>query len=81
MDSGRQVWAFETKGQVASSPAVWHDAVYFGSTDGVVYSVGLKRGELRWQFKTDGPVISSPTIYKDMMYLGSTDHNLYAFSV
>lgn len=78
MESGRQLWVFETEGQVNSSPATWDDAVYFGSTDGNVYCLGLKRGNLRWQFNTGSPIIASPVIVDSVVYIGSTNHNLYA---
>jgi outer membrane protein assembly factor BamB len=75
------MWAFETDGQVTSSPAVWEESVYVGSTDGYVYCLSAKRGELQWKFKTQGPVISPPTIVDGIVYVGSTDHLIYALPV
>jgi outer membrane protein assembly factor BamB len=57
---------------------VWNSAVYFGSTDGNVYCVDLKKGELLWRFSTEGQIISSPTVVNNTVYIGSTDHHLYA---
>jgi outer membrane protein assembly factor BamB len=59
-------------------PAIWGESLYFGSTDGNVYSVEIKRGKLRWQFKTRGMVLSSPVVDNGIVYIGSTDHYLYA---
>jgi outer membrane protein assembly factor BamB len=78
--SGKVMWKFETGDQVASSPALYNNGVYFGSVDGHVYCVEAANGKLRWKFKTDGAVISSPTVIDDVVYIGSTDHNLYAIA-
>jgi outer membrane protein assembly factor BamB len=78
MDTGRQQWAYETEGQIASSPAVWEQSVYVGSTDGKVYSLSTKRGDLQWRFDTGGPVIASPIVVNEVVYIGSSDKILYA---
>src|ERR1700760_3428590 len=35
-----------------SSPAVWQDAVYFGSGDGNIYALDAKSGTVKWRFHT-----------------------------
>ncbi len=64
--------------KVTSSPAVFEDAVYFGSVDGNVYSVDARTGTLRWRVRTGGPVTSSPAIADGVIYIGSTDRHVYA---
>jgi outer membrane protein assembly factor BamB len=61
-----------------SSPAVWNGAVYFGSSDGNVYSLDAATGALKWKFHTGDVVHSSPAIANGSLYVGSWDTYLYA---
>jgi outer membrane protein assembly factor BamB len=67
-----------------SSPVVYKDAksasVLFGSSDGNVYSLDVKKGSLNWKFKTDGPIHSTPVLDKNTLYIGSWDAKLYAIN-
>jgi len=61
-----------------SSPSVSSGAVYFGSSDGNVYSLDAASGELKWKFHTGDVVHSSPAIADGVLYIGSWDTYLYA---
>jgi outer membrane protein assembly factor BamB len=61
-----------------SSPAVWHDAVIFGSGDGNVYALNATTGALNWQFKTGDVVHASPAIADGTVFIGSWDSYMYA---
>jgi outer membrane protein assembly factor BamB len=61
-----------------SSPAVWHDDVYFGSGDGNVYALNAKSGALVWQFKTGDVVHASPAVADGIVFIGSWDSYMYA---
>lgn len=61
-----------------SSPAVWNDAVYFGSGDGNVYALDAASGQLKWKFQTGDVVHSSPAISDGTLFIGSWDSYLYA---
>lgn len=61
-----------------SSPAVWNGAVYFGSSDGNVYSLDAISGALKWKLHTGDVVHSSPAIADGVLYIGSWDTYLYA---
>ena len=74
----RVVWKHKTAGRVMSTPLPVGDAVYFGSTDGSVYSVNRADGSLRWKFATGGPVNSSPAFAKGAVFAGSVDGKFYA---
>jgi outer membrane protein assembly factor BamB len=62
-----------------SSPSVFQDTVYFGSSDGLLYAVDTRDGHLDWAFQTQGPVLSSPTVIQDsaLIAIGSRDRHLY----
>lgn len=61
-----------------SSPSFWNGAVYFGSSDGNVYSLDAGSGALKWKFHTGDVVHSSPAIADGVLYIGSWDTYLYA---
>ena len=61
-----------------SSPAVWANAVYFGSGDGNVYAVDKNTGALKWKFQTGNVVHASPAIADGMLFIGSWDSYFYA---
>ena len=72
------LWKHKTGGRVMSSPLPVGEAVYFGSTDGSVYSVNRADGSLRWKFATRGPVNSSPAFANGAVFAGSVDGRFYA---
>jgi serine/threonine protein kinase len=75
----RPAWTFEMEGPgTSSSPAVSPEAVYIGSSDGYLYSLDARTGELRWKFDTGSSIVSSPTIWENMVFVGSRNHKLYA---
>ena len=61
-----------------SSPAVWNETVYFGSSDENVYALDALSGAMKWKFKTGDVVHSSPAIADGTLYIGSWDTYLYA---
>lgn len=76
-------WYFETGDTIFSSPAVdEYGNIYFGSRDGVVYSL-TAQGAKRWQF--DGAedwIDSSPALGDNgVLYIGSWDDRLYALDM
>ena len=71
-------WKFQTKGRVASSPAIADGVAYFGSNDRHLYAVDIQTGQEKWSFAVDAQVHSSPAIYGGVVYFGSSDGQLYA---
>ena len=61
-----------------SSPAVVNGAVYFGSSDGNVYSLDAQSGAVKWKFKTGDVVHASPAIADGVLFIGSWDSFFYA---
>ncbi len=63
-----------------SSPAIWSDGVYFGSSDGNIYALDAKSGAERWKFKTGDVVHASPAIADGTVFIGSWDSFFYALN-
>ncbi len=61
-----------------SSPALDHNRLYVGSSDGHVYALDATTGVLLWSYETGGVVHASPAIADGTVYIGSWDSYLYA---
>jgi outer membrane protein assembly factor BamB len=79
--AGTPKWAFQTGGEVSSSPAIGPDGtIYVGSYDGNIYALSPD-GSQKWAFQTGGEVSSSPAIGPDgTIYAGSSDGKFYALN-
>jgi len=87
--NGTLTWTYTTGDEIYSSPSVDRSivenggAVYFGSSDGYLYSVRPADGVLRWQRQTgEGRILySSPVLDLDgNVYVGADDGQLYSFA-
>jgi outer membrane protein assembly factor BamB len=78
-DSGKQVWAFKTLGEVNSSPAVCDGKVLVGSDDGRLYMLRLSNGKQIWSYEMGEPIISSPAVAGGLAVVGCDDGYVYAF--
>jgi outer membrane protein assembly factor BamB len=79
--TGAEVWRFETKQPIHSSPATDGKTVVFGCDDGHLYAVDLETGKLVWKFKTSRSIFAAPSIYRDHVYFGSLDDTFYAVNL
>ena len=71
-------WKFKTQGPVRGSAIADNSNVYFGSSDGHLYSVNKNYGELIWKFKTESSVTSTPTLSDNLIFINSSSNTLYA---
>ena len=77
-----QLWSFQTKDTIFSSPAVANGMVYVGSHDRNLYAFDANcRSNCQplWSFWTGGFVHSSPAVANGVVYVGSENNNFYAF--
>jgi outer membrane protein assembly factor BamB len=57
------------------------DRVFFGSSsDGAVYALDVKSGDVLWRFYTEGPIRFAPAIWRDRLLVASDDGHLYALA-
>lgn len=78
--TGALKWVYQVKDAIYSSPILADDGtVYFGCTDGNLYSLD-KTGALKWQYSTGSKIgYSTPAVsVSGDVYIGSTDGNLYS---
>ena len=61
-----------------SSLVLFHDSVYFGSSDGNLYKLDKYDGSVIWIFKTGAEILSTPLLTsKEDIYVTSTDGYVY----
>ncbi len=77
LESGQEIWAFATPGDVYAFSLVTDQTIYFGSTDNKLYAVDLLTGLENWQFETQ-KTIGNPAVANGLVYVGSEDGSLFA---
>ena len=60
--TGKEVWAFATKGKVDSSPVIVDKRVLVGSVDGHLYVLDLATGAQRARFDLGGPITNASAV-------------------
>jgi outer membrane protein assembly factor BamB len=78
IETGQEVWRFETGDRVFGSPAISGDFAYVGVHDGRLLSLDAGTGENRWALHFAGAVMSSPVIYDGHIYVGCDDGRVYS---
>jgi outer membrane protein assembly factor BamB len=89
METGREVWRFETGGPVFHPPLVYNELVLFGSWDGHLRAVNTDSGKLVWDFEAgrvdwkvhDIFINGIPTVLDGVAYFSSEDFNVYAVNI
>ncbi len=71
--TGREIWSFETGGEVQSCPAIGYDGtIYIGSHDNKIYALDKQTGEKLWHLSTRDIVRTSFGISaRGIIYVGS----------
>ncbi len=79
--SGIQIkWTFDAGDPIKSSPVVYEDKIIMGSTNGVLYCIGME-GELIWKHQT-GNAIEAPALILDKkVYIGNLEGILFSFDL
>ncbi len=75
-ENGDIIWAYQTNGQVYSSPVFYHGGMLIGSDDGNLYCFDPGTGDVRWKYRTNGPVQATAYIDGNRAYFGSFDRSM-----
>ena len=71
LDKGKKQWFFPVKGGLAGGVLVSDDFVFFGSSDGFIYSLHLNTGKILWKHYVGLTSISKPVVRKKYLYFAS----------
>jgi outer membrane protein assembly factor BamB len=77
---GNMLWRQKVGTIFGSRPVATSGAIFFGTTDGKLYSVNSDSGVARWAFQTNGWVQSTPYASRDAVVFGSNDGNVYSIN-
>ena len=81
-ETGELEWTHvhEDGSWVESSPVVWGDVVYIGSSDALkLFAFDASSGQERWQFETGGWSWGTPLVTDDTVYIGGLSAYPYYF--
>jgi outer membrane protein assembly factor BamB len=81
VQTGQEVWMFETGDTVRGSPAIVDNFIVFGSYDGLVRCIDKTTANVVWRFRGDTIFRSGVSIDYDKAYVGGRDGMLYARSI
>ncbi|HJU47608.1 MAG TPA: PQQ-binding-like beta-propeller repeat protein, partial [Gaiellaceae bacterium] len=82
MRNGRYVWRYDPPGgKMASSPAVWGDALVVHGMDGVVRVLDRATGRVRRRVRIGSPIESSPVVRAGVDYFGAWNGRIYALDL
>jgi hypothetical protein len=74
---GKMSFRLKTGGRIIASGSVADQILYVGSTDGFVYAVDERDGQLLWDFGAGEPIGQTPVPIGDSVYAISEDFGLF----
>ena len=76
-------WKYATDHWIVSSPAIWQDKLFIGSSDSYLYCLNKDTGSLIWKFKADQDIASTPAVDTlfSRIYFGSHNKTLYGIDI
>ena len=76
-ENGKEVWRYETKGEISSGANFFESVVLFGSQDATLYAIDLESGELKWSHSVDDQIQCGATVAGDRCFLAGCDSKLH----
>ena len=71
-------WRVQTLGPVRGSPTAVGQTVYVGSSDGSLYAIDLRSGEVKWRHSLESAVMSTPAVDNGLVLVGTYDGAMHA---
>ncbi|MCL4392702.1 PQQ-binding-like beta-propeller repeat protein [Patescibacteria group bacterium] len=65
------VFSFNTKNMIVSTPSIVNGIAYFGANNNYVYAISSNTGKLIWKYKTVNQVMTQPIVVKGMVFVGA----------
>lgn len=81
INTGKQIWKFNTRAAVLGSPVIQNNVVYIGGSDNHFRALDLKTGKQLWAFNdVAGSIVGKPLLYDGKVIFGSWGRFLYALN-
>ncbi len=76
--TGQEKWVFrlEDAGAVASSPAIDHGVIYFGTSKGYFYALDPATKQQKWKIKIEDDLSTDPAIVDGMIYVAGDKYQI-----
>lgn len=74
---GTEIWGYDMKSPVRSSPAASGDAIFCASTKGEIVALSAADGTVRWKASAENAVYAGITVWNGNVIAGSRDSCLY----
>lgn len=84
---GHLQWKFETTSRVYSTPFAFHNKysnetlLAAASTDGKLWILESKSGQLQSMYELPGEVFSSPVVWESMLIIGCRNNYVYCLDL
>lgn len=75
-NSGKSLWDVELDFPISGGVGVYDDALFLGSSDGLVLKVDAKSGEVQWSTRLSGELLSAPQSNGTMVVAHTLDGKL-----
>jgi outer membrane protein assembly factor BamB len=75
--TGKEVWSFDTRNKVDSSPVIVGQRIFVGSTDSNLYVLDLAKGTEIARFELGSPIAGSPAVGDRCLVIGTDDGTIY----
>lgn len=79
LQSGKQVWEYDTKLRLSGGPGVGDGLVVVGGLEGDVVALDASTGAEKWKAKVPNEVIAAPAVGLGMVFVRSNDGRVTAF--
>lgn len=77
-EDASEVWRFHTEKHIVAPIEATGDAVFFGSDDGVLYSLDAASGREHWRVQFKSRPVARPLVRGNVAYFGGRDGMIYA---
>ncbi|NIW78227.1 MAG: PQQ-binding-like beta-propeller repeat protein [Calditrichae bacterium] len=81
LETGNEIWRYETNGPIRSSPAFHKGTVVFGDDKGWLYAMDATSGAELWKKELNGTIYSHPVLGDSLVYVGTVSGTMYSLSL
>lgn len=78
-EDGKELWSFQTRGRIDSSPVLVGERLFFGAADGRLFALDRKSGKKVWDYEAGGSFSASPAVANNRLVIGNENGVLYCF--
>ena len=80
-EAGKEVWRYETQGEISSSANFYKSLVLFGSQDANLYALDQETGKLKWKHAVDDQIQCGATVAGNRCFLAGCDAKLHVVNL